>query len=111
VALSDLLGWSSRPGNQILFTTSQPSLSLGLIRLHADAGDAVGEDSGSGESDVEEQVEVERRLDHDHSRFEIVHLSAAPAVGGGGSEDDKDKEARAARLEEENLPILSRNFI
>jgi len=80
----------------------------GLIRLRADAGDAAGEDSGSGESDVEEHVEVERRLDHDLSRFEMVHL---PAALGGGEEDDEDEEARAARLEEENLTLRERLFL
>jgi hypothetical protein len=85
----------------------------GLIRLRADAGDAAGEDSGSGESDVEEHVEVERRLDHDLSRFEMVHLpaAAAAALGGGGVDDDEDEEARAARLEEENLTLRERLFL
>lgn len=86
----------------------------GLIRLRADAGDAAGDDSGSGESDVEEHVEVERRLDHDLSRFEMVHLPAAAAVaalGGGGVGDDEDEEARAARLEEENLTLRERLFL
>lgn len=79
----------------------------GLIRLRpqaAGAGD--GADSGSGESDVEEHVEVERRLDHDLSRFEMVQLPAAPA-----GEDDEDEDARAARLEEENLTLRARLFL
>ncbi|OEL36017.1 hypothetical protein BAE44_0002951 [Dichanthelium oligosanthes] len=80
----------------------------GLIRLRADAGDAAGEDSGSGESDVEEHVEVERRLDHDLSRFEMVQL---PAPAGLGDDDDEDEEARAARLEEENLTLRERLFL
>jgi len=55
---------------------------------------------------------VERCLDHDLSRFEIVHLSTVAALGSGGSEDnDEDEETHAVRLEEENLPIISRNFI
>lgn len=84
----------------------------GLIRLRADAGDAAGEDSGSGESDVEEHVEVERRLDHDLSRFEMVHLPAAAAAAlGGGEDDDEDEAARAARLEEENLTLRERLFL
>ncbi|KAE8781992.1 hypothetical protein D1007_44740 [Hordeum vulgare] len=79
----------------------------GLIRLRPqaagpDAGD--GADSGSGESDVEEHVEVERRLDHDLSRFEMVQLPAAPA-------DGEDDEARAARLEEENLTLRARLYL
>lgn len=79
----------------------------GLIRLRPqaagpDAGD--GADSGSGESDVEEHVEVERRLDHDLSRFEMVQLPAAPA-------DGEDDEARAARLEEENLILRARLYL
>ncbi|KAM3277519.1 hypothetical protein ACQJBY_045421 [Aegilops geniculata] len=81
----------------------------GLIRLRpqaADAGDGDGADSGSGESDVEEHVEVERRLDHDLSRFEMVQLPAAPAA-----DDDEDEEARAARLEEENLTLRARLFL
>ncbi|CAL5082761.1 unnamed protein product [Urochloa decumbens] len=81
----------------------------GLIRLRADAGDAAGEeDSGSGESDVEEHVEVERRLDHDLSRFEMVQL---PAPAGFGEDDEEDEEARAARLEEENLTLRERLFL
>lgn len=80
----------------------------GLIRLRADAGDAAGEDSGSGESDVEEHVEVERRLDHDLSRFEMVQLPAAAALG---ADDDEDEEARTARLEEENLTLRERLFL
>ncbi|ONM23398.1 hypothetical protein ZEAMMB73_Zm00001d006313, partial [Zea mays] len=81
----------------------------GLIRLRADAGDAGGDDSGSGESEVEEHVEVERRLDHDLSRFEMVHLPAAAAASAAlGEEDD---EARAARLEEENLTLRERLFL
>ncbi|CAN6225394.1 unnamed protein product [Urochloa humidicola] len=77
----------------------------GLIRLRADAGGAAGEeDSASGESDVEEHVEVERRLDHDLSRFEMVQL---PAPAGFG----EDEEARAARLEEENLTLRERLFL
>ncbi|XP_066399901.1 uncharacterized protein [Miscanthus floridulus] len=85
----------------------------GLIRLRADAGDAAGDDSGSGESDVEEHVEVERRLDHDLSRFEMIHLpdAAAAALGVGGEDDDEDEEARAARLEEENLTLRERLFL
>ncbi|CAD6223891.1 unnamed protein product [Miscanthus lutarioriparius] len=85
----------------------------GLIRLRADAGDATGDDSGSGESDVEEHVEVERRLDHDLSRFEMIHLpdAAAAALGVGGEDDDEDEEARAARLEEENLTLRERLFL
>ncbi|XP_037435784.1 uncharacterized protein LOC119302846 [Triticum dicoccoides] len=83
----------------------------GLIRLRPqaagpDAGDGDGADSGSGESDVEEHVEVERRLDHDLSRFEMVQLPAAPA-----GEDDEDDDARAARLEEENLTLRARLFL
>ncbi|CAN6211351.1 unnamed protein product [Urochloa humidicola] len=82
----------------------------GLIRLRADAGGAAGEeDSGSGESDVEEHVEVERRLDHDLSRFEMVQLPAPAAVFG--EDDDEDEEARAARLEEENLTLRERLFL
>ncbi|XP_025802094.1 uncharacterized protein LOC112881564 [Panicum hallii] len=78
----------------------------GLIRLRADAGEAAGEeDSGSGESDVEEHVEVERRLDHDLSRFEMVQLPAPAALD---DDDDEDEEARAARLEEENLALRER---
>jgi hypothetical protein len=84
----------------------------GLIRLRADARDAAGDDSGSGESDVEGHVEVERRLDHDLSRFEMVHLPAAAAAAlGGGEEDDEDEEARTARLEEENLALRDRLFL
>ncbi|TVU42764.1 hypothetical protein EJB05_09185, partial [Eragrostis curvula] len=80
----------------------------GLILLRsqsADARDAVaGEDySGSGESDPEEHVEVESRLDHDLSRFEMVQLPAAAAFN--------DDEARAARLEEENLTLRDRLFL
>uniref|UniRef100_A0A0A9FEU3 PRLI-interacting factor A n=1 Tax=Arundo donax TaxID=35708 RepID=A0A0A9FEU3_ARUDO len=83
----------------------------GLIRLRsqaaADAGAAAGEDdSGSGESDVEEHIEVERRLDHDLSRFEMVQLPAAAPFGV-----DDDDEARAARLEEENLTLRERLFL
>jgi hypothetical protein len=80
----------------------------GLIRLRsqaagAGAGVAAGDDdSGSGESDLEEHVEVERRLDHDLSRFEMVQLPAAAF-----SDDD----ARAARLEEENLTLRDRLFL
>lgn len=82
----------------------------GLIRLRADAGGAAGEeDSGSGESDVEEHVEVERRLDHDLSRFEMVQLPA-PA-GLDCEDDDEDEEAHAARLEEENLTLRERLFL
>ncbi|KAJ1290733.1 hypothetical protein BS78_02G267500 [Paspalum vaginatum] len=85
----------------------------GLIRLRADAaGGAAGDgedDSGSGESDVEEHVEVERRLDHDLSRFEMLQLPAAPAALG--EDDDEDEEARAARLEEENLTLRERLFL
>lgn len=81
----------------------------GLIRLRADAGDAAGEEeSGSGESDVEEHVEVERRLDHDLSRFEMVQLPAAAALC---EDDEEDEEARAARLEEENLTLRERLFL
>ncbi|XP_062198566.1 uncharacterized protein LOC133901275 [Phragmites australis] len=87
----------------------------GLIRLRsqaaADAGGAAGEDSGSGESDVEEHVEVERRLDHDLSRFEMVQLPAAAAFGFDDDEADEDDEARAARLEEENLTLRERLFL
>jgi hypothetical protein len=80
----------------------------GLIRLRsqaagAGAGVAAGDDdSVSGESDLEEHVEVERRLDHDLSRFEMVQLPAAAF-----SDDD----ARAARLEEENLTLRDRLFL
>uniref|UniRef100_A0A0E0M4B4 PRLI-interacting factor A n=1 Tax=Oryza punctata TaxID=4537 RepID=A0A0E0M4B4_ORYPU len=87
----------------------------GLIRLRsqaADAGGLPGEDSGSGESDVEEHVEVERRLDHDLSRFEMVQLPVA--AGDCEDEDDDDdgaEEARAARLEEENLTLRERLFL
>ncbi|XP_062194030.1 uncharacterized protein LOC133897345 [Phragmites australis] len=82
----------------------------GLIRLRsqaaaADVGGAAGGDSGSGASDVEEHVEVERRLDHDLSRFEMVQPPAAAAF------DDEDDEARAARLEEENLTLRERLFL
>jgi hypothetical protein len=83
----------------------------GLIRLRADAGGAAGEeDSGSGESDVEEHVEVERRLDHDLSRFEMVQLPAPAGLDCIG-DDDEDEEARAARLEEENLTLRERLFL
>ncbi|KAF7074244.1 hypothetical protein CFC21_079144 [Triticum aestivum] len=77
----------------------------GLIRLRPQAAgpDAGDGDSGSGESDVEEHVEVERRLDHDLSRFEMVQLPAAPA--------GEDEDARAARLEEENLTLRARLFL
>jgi hypothetical protein len=73
----------------------------GLIRLRSQAAGA-GEDDDSGESDLEEHVEVERRLDHDLSRFEMVQLPAAAA---------SDDEARAARLEEENLTLRDRLFL
>ncbi|KAL6844599.1 hypothetical protein ACP4OV_025258 [Aristida adscensionis] len=87
----------------------------GLIRLRsqaaatAAAGAAAGDDdsgSGSGESDVEEHVEVERRLDHDLSRFEMVQLPAAAS-----DSSDEDDDARAARLEEENLTLRERLFL
>uniref|UniRef100_J3MZY6 Uncharacterized protein n=2 Tax=Oryza brachyantha TaxID=4533 RepID=J3MZY6_ORYBR len=89
----------------------------GLIRLRSQATDAgvlpgEGEESGSGESDVEEHIEVERRLDHDLSRFEMVQL---PAAAGDGEDEDDDEEeaeeARAARLEEENLTLRERLFL
>jgi hypothetical protein len=80
----------------------------GLIRLRSQAagvGVAAGDDdSGSGESDLEEHVEVERRLEHDLSRFEMVQL---PAAAFSDEEDD----ARAARLEEENLTLRDRLFL
>lgn len=85
----------------------------GLIRLRPQppAGAWAEEDgdggSGSGESDVEEHVEVERRLDHDLSRFEMVQLPAAPPPAA----DDDEVEARAARLEEENLTLRARLFL
>jgi hypothetical protein len=83
----------------------------GLIRLRPqqEAPDAAawGEDSGSGESDVEEHLEVERRLDHDLSRFEMVQLPAPAA----DDEEAEDVEARAARLEEENLALRARLFL
>jgi hypothetical protein len=81
----------------------------GLIRLRPQqqAADAWEDGSGSGESDVEEHVEVERRLDHDLSRFEMVQLPAAPAA----DEEAEDVEARAARLEEENLALRARLFL
>ncbi|KAF0905819.1 hypothetical protein E2562_008869 [Oryza meyeriana var. granulata] len=87
----------------------------GLIRLRSQVADAgglpgEGEDSGSGESDVEEHVEVERRLDHDLSRFEMVQLPAA-AGDGEDEDDDEAEEARAARLEEENLTLRERLFL
>ncbi|KQJ91392.1 uncharacterized protein LOC100829839 [Brachypodium distachyon] len=87
----------------------------GLIRLRsqaaADAGaEGEGVDSGSGESDVEEHVEVERRLDHDLSRFEMVQLPAA-ATSDDEDDEDADEEARAARLEEENLTLRARLFL
>jgi hypothetical protein len=75
----------------------------GLIRLRSQAAGA-GEDDDSGESDLEEHVEVERRLDHDLSRFEMVQLPAAAASAS-------DDEARAARLEEENLTLRDRLFL
>ena len=46
---------------------------------------------------------MERRLDHDLSRFEMVQLPAAPA--------GEDEDARAARLEEENLTLRARLFL
>lgn len=84
----------------------------GLIRLRpqppgAWAEDGDGGGSGSGESDVEEHVEVERRLDHDLSRFEMVQLPAAPPA----ADEDDGVEARAARLEEENLTLRARLFL
>uniref|UniRef100_A0ACD5YCQ9 Uncharacterized protein n=1 Tax=Avena sativa TaxID=4498 RepID=A0ACD5YCQ9_AVESA len=80
----------------------------GLIRLRPQAApdaEGDGEGSGSGESDVEEHVEVERRLDHDLSRFEMVQLPAPAA------DEDEEGEARAARLEEENLTLRARLFL
>ncbi|KAM0905133.1 hypothetical protein ACQ4PT_017567 [Festuca glaucescens] len=83
----------------------------GLIRLRpqaapgAGAWEEEGDGSGSGESDVEEHVEVERRLDHDLSRFEMVQLPAPAAA------EDEEVEARAARLEEENLTLRARLFL
>ncbi|KAL5205541.1 hypothetical protein ABZP36_033750 [Zizania latifolia] len=85
----------------------------GLIRLRSqavDAGGLPGEDSGSGESDVEEHVEVERRLDHDLSRFEMLQLPAA-AGDDEDEDDDEAEEARCARLEEENLTLRERLFL
>uniref|UniRef100_A0A0D9XGI6 PRLI-interacting factor A n=1 Tax=Leersia perrieri TaxID=77586 RepID=A0A0D9XGI6_9ORYZ len=83
----------------------------GLIRLRSQVADVLpGDDSGSGESDVEEHVEVERRLDHDLSRFEMLQLPAA-AGEDEDEEDDDDDEARAARLEEENLTLRERLFL
>ncbi|KAG8057689.1 hypothetical protein GUJ93_ZPchr0002g25182 [Zizania palustris] len=85
----------------------------GLIRLRSQAADGGGlpdEDSGSGESDVEEHVEVERRLDHDLSRFEMLQLPAA-AGDDEDEDDDEAEEARAARLEEENLTLRERLFL
>jgi hypothetical protein len=75
----------------------------GLIRLRSQgaAGVGAGEEDDSGESDLEEHVEVERRLDHDLSRFEMVQLPDAAA----------SDEARAARLEEENLTLRDRLFL
>ncbi|EEC85026.1 hypothetical protein OsI_32327 [Oryza sativa Indica Group] len=86
----------------------------GLIRLRsqaADAGGLPGEDSGSGESDVEEHVEVERRLDHDLSRFEMVQLPVAAGDCEDDEDDDDGDEARTARLEEENLTLRERLFL
>ncbi|KAG8050349.1 hypothetical protein GUJ93_ZPchr0009g360 [Zizania palustris] len=83
----------------------------GRIRLRsqaADAGVLPGEDSGSGESDLEEHVEVERRLDHDLSRFEMLQL---PAAAGDDEDEDEAEEARCARLEEENLTLRERLFL
>jgi hypothetical protein len=47
---------------------------------------------------------VERLLDHDLSRFEMVQLPAAAF-------SDEEDEARAARLEEENLTLRDRLFL
>jgi hypothetical protein len=79
----------------------RPQPPAGAWELDGDGG------SGSGESDVEEHVEVERRLDHDLSRFEMVQLPAAPPPAA----DDDEVEARAARLEEENLTLRARLFL
>ena len=103
VSLSYLLGPNDRPDNQILSTPPQPpsrwaTSASAPVRTQAPTR-ATWRSTLRWSAAWTTTSAASRRS------------TAALGRGGGGEDDNKDEETRAARLEEENLLILSRNFI